>query len=494
MAAVPRSAASRRALPASCSALGQRDHAIGGRADPHGEPDPGAVGLQDRQRPADLGREQVRGRGAVIRAAQASAGAGSPGEGTSTTISSPSGATRAPSASGIDQFPGQVAAPAIGVRSGHPVRLRAHRGDQVASVRRQPGRAHQRGDLGRRGAVAIPGREHGDDRLGQLAVPGAGGIEPGPLERHVRGQFGHGLPKLVRPVLLAPRAGQEPAGDPRLAAHPEQRVLPAAGPRRAHLGDGGQPVRLEVLARQPERQRRGQGRPGPAHDPAQPGQQPEGETRHIEQVPYPHGITSRGEAFPRTLTGHWLAKATNRLSQVIRDSADGRLPGVSPGLIGCPHDEPEPAGARDPQLLQRGSGAMPPSGTSSRAARRRRSRSRSPSGRPYRDPAALLAAVDAAFDALSWDDIVESMNEHPRIGDRTASTAMSAAEQSGAAAASDEVRQGLADGNVAYEQRFGHIFLICASGLSGQEMLDQAAGQARERSRMPNGPWCVPSC
>src|SRR5215831_13900066 len=48
------------------------------------------------------------------------------------------------------------------------------------------------------------------------------------------------------------------------------------------------------------------------------------------------------------------------------------------------------------------------------------------------------------------------------------------------AAATDEVKQGLADGNVAYEQRFGHIFLICASGLSGQEML------ARLRSRLEN--------
>ena len=92
-------------------------------------------------------------------------------------------------------------------------------------------------------------------------------------------------------------------------------------------------------------------------------------------------------------------------------------------------------------------------------------------GRPYRDPAALLAAVDAAFDALTWDDIAESMNGHPRIGDRAASRGMSAAEQSGAAAASDQVRQGLAEGNLAYEKRFGHIFLICASGLSGQEML-----------------------
>ena len=94
-------------------------------------------------------------------------------------------------------------------------------------------------------------------------------------------------------------------------------------------------------------------------------------------------------------------------------------------------------------------------------------------GRPYPDSAALLTAVDSIFRVLSWDDIVEGLNEHPRIGDRGVRGGMSAAEQSGAAAASDEVRQGLADGNLVYEQRFGHVFLICASGLSGQEMLDQ---------------------
>ncbi len=94
-------------------------------------------------------------------------------------------------------------------------------------------------------------------------------------------------------------------------------------------------------------------------------------------------------------------------------------------------------------------------------------------GRPYRDQAALHAAVDAAFAALTWDDIVEAMNAHPRIGDRAASAGWSAAEQSGAAAASDQVRQDLAEGNLAYEQGFGHVFLICASGLSGPEMLSQ---------------------
>jgi 2-oxo-4-hydroxy-4-carboxy-5-ureidoimidazoline decarboxylase len=68
------------------------------------------------------------------------------------------------------------------------------------------------------------------------------------------------------------------------------------------------------------------------------------------------------------------------------------------------------------------------------------------------------------------------MSAHPRIGDRAAragSSGWSAAEQSGAAAASETVRQGLAEGNLAYQERFGHVFLICASGLSGQDMLTQ---------------------
>ena len=93
--------------------------------------------------------------------------------------------------------------------------------------------------------------------------------------------------------------------------------------------------------------------------------------------------------------------------------------------------------------------------------------------RPYLDPAAVLDTVDATFSKLTWDDIGESMNAHPRIGERAPGGGWSAAEQSGAASAGDQVRQALADGNRAYEQRFGHVFLICASGLSGQEMLTQ---------------------
>lgn len=108
-------------------------------------------------------------------------------------------------------------------------------------------------------------------------------------------------------------------------------------------------------------------------------------------------------------------------------------------------------------------------------------------GRPYPDAAALLAAVDAAFSTLTWDDIAESMNGHPRIGDRTAQGGMSAAEQSGAAAATDEVKQGLADGNRAYEERFGHIFLICASGQSGQEMLAQLRARLKNNQDAERG-------
>jgi 2-oxo-4-hydroxy-4-carboxy-5-ureidoimidazoline decarboxylase len=93
--------------------------------------------------------------------------------------------------------------------------------------------------------------------------------------------------------------------------------------------------------------------------------------------------------------------------------------------------------------------------------------------RPYRDPAALQDAVTAAFGVLTWDDIVESMNAHPRIGGRVRAGGWSAAEQSGAASAGETVQRALADGNVAYEERFGHVFLICATGLSGQDMLDQ---------------------
>ena len=115
-------------------------------------------------------------------------------------------------------------------------------------------------------------------------------------------------------------------------------------------------------------------------------------------------------------------------------------------------------------------------------------------GRPYRDPAALLAAVDAAFDALTWDDIAESMNGHPRIGDRAASSGMSAAEQSGAAAASDQVRQGLAEGNLAYEEALRSHFPDLRQRRCPARRCSPSCGPGSGTIRMPNGPWCVRNC
>jgi 2-oxo-4-hydroxy-4-carboxy-5-ureidoimidazoline decarboxylase len=87
-------------------------------------------------------------------------------------------------------------------------------------------------------------------------------------------------------------------------------------------------------------------------------------------------------------------------------------------------------------------------------------------GRPYPSLAAAEAAVNTVFDSLTWPDVLEAMDAHPRIGARVAG--QSAAEQSGVA---DDSRAALQAGNAAYEERFGHVFLICATGLSGEQML-----------------------
>ena len=87
-------------------------------------------------------------------------------------------------------------------------------------------------------------------------------------------------------------------------------------------------------------------------------------------------------------------------------------------------------------------------------------------GRPYASQTAALDAVASVFQTLAWPDVLEAMNGHPRIGDRV--SGQSATEQSGVA---DDSRAALAAGNAAYEERFGHVFLICAAGRSGAQML-----------------------
>jgi 2-oxo-4-hydroxy-4-carboxy-5-ureidoimidazoline decarboxylase len=78
----------------------------------------------------------------------------------------------------------------------------------------------------------------------------------------------------------------------------------------------------------------------------------------------------------------------------------------------------------------------------------------------------VRSAIQAAYAKLTWDDIAAVVAAHPRIG--AVADPAAAAEQAGV---TDDVRPALAAANRAYEERFGHIFLICASGRSGEEML-----------------------
>ena len=105
------------------------------------------------------------------------------------------------------------------------------------------------------------------------------------------------------------------------------------------------------------------------------------------------------------------------------------------------------------------------------------------SGRPHETRPALVTASDAAIGSLSWPDIEQALAAHPRIGDCPGpaggdrEAAWSRQEQSGARDAPADVQAGLRAGNAAYEKRFGHVFLICATGMSAASML--AALQAR---------------
>lgn len=89
-------------------------------------------------------------------------------------------------------------------------------------------------------------------------------------------------------------------------------------------------------------------------------------------------------------------------------------------------------------------------------------------GRPYGKRAALLAASDAALAALDWDEVLAALAAHPPIG--APRDAVSRREQSGAA--DEDARSDLLGLGRAYEARFGHVFLICATGLSAGQMLE----------------------
>ena len=106
--------------------------------------------------------------------------------------------------------------------------------------------------------------------------------------------------------------------------------------------------------------------------------------------------------------------------------------------------------------------------------------------RPFPDEARLRQDADAAWSNLGREDVLEAFAAHPRIGERAAAGSgdrharWSEGEQAGARDMGDAVAAELAAANREYEARFGHVFLICATGRSAPDML------AELRRRMNN--------
>jgi 2-oxo-4-hydroxy-4-carboxy-5-ureidoimidazoline decarboxylase len=117
--------------------------------------------------------------------------------------------------------------------------------------------------------------------------------------------------------------------------------------------------------------------------------------------------------------------------------------------------------------------------------------------RPYDSTQAAVQQSNAVVANLAVAELAEALAGHPRIGERAGTDpGVSAATEAGAARAADWSRReqagvdaddahtgrALADANVEYEHRFGHIYLVCASGRTGEELL------ALLRGRLDNAP------
>jgi allantoicase len=98
--------------------------------------------------------------------------------------------------------------------------------------------------------------------------------------------------------------------------------------------------------------------------------------------------------------------------------------------------------------------------------------------RPFGSEEALANAGDRIWRTLGREDWLEAFAAHPRIGAK--GRGWSKDEQKGTQGAAEETMRALAEENARYEERFGHVFLVCATGKSADEML------ALLRARMPN--------
>ena len=91
--------------------------------------------------------------------------------------------------------------------------------------------------------------------------------------------------------------------------------------------------------------------------------------------------------------------------------------------------------------------------------------------RPFDDVDAMIAHGEGIWTSLEAADRLEAFAAHPRIGEWRAVSAWSSEEQAGMRLADQPMLEKLAALNVDYQERFGYIFIVCATGKSSGEML-----------------------
>ncbi|GFM16138.1 MULTISPECIES: 2-oxo-4-hydroxy-4-carboxy-5-ureidoimidazoline decarboxylase [Mycobacteriaceae] len=91
-------------------------------------------------------------------------------------------------------------------------------------------------------------------------------------------------------------------------------------------------------------------------------------------------------------------------------------------------------------------------------------------GGPFRDAEALFDRADRVLAELPDAELDAALDGHPRIGAK-ADNPSSAREQARVADAADAVKAELAEKNRAYDDKFGYVYLVCASGRTAEELL-----------------------
>ena len=108
--------------------------------------------------------------------------------------------------------------------------------------------------------------------------------------------------------------------------------------------------------------------------------------------------------------------------------------------------------------------------------------------RPFASRTDVFEAAETVWNSLDATDWLEAFHHHPRIGETTSAASQeelaqrwSSAEQSALSTAAHDVRVRMAELNKQYEQRFGFIYIVCATDKSAEQMLAMA------EERLQNG-------